>query len=481
MKPAALLSLLLAAWTPSGALAQAVDNPAPAPSTAAPISPPPPPKPAETPWRLYRALGAPEWLRFGLDHRWRFEHLQHDFRASSSGNATGLSIRTLVTAEAQLAPLALGIELQDSRAYASAQTPLNTTIVDPLELLQAYVALRWRGLSLSAGRLTLDVGSRRLVARNEFRNTLNAFTGLDAQWTAPGGALVRALAVVPVVRLPTDATELARNVPRFDRENANTLLWGLFASTAPSEGAPSLLDRAQLEGYLLGLHERDGTDAPSTNRRLFTQGLRLLRAPRAAQLDYQLEGILQLGSSRASSAADDTTDLVHRAGSLHATLGYRFDVAATPRLALQYDYASGDQDPGDGVQGRFDPLFGARRFDFGPTGLYGAFSRANLSSPSWRVEAAPHARVELMLAHRLVWLASSRDAWPPAGLRDTSGASGTFVGNQLEARVRWTPLPKNLVLEVGGAYLVRGRFASTAPGARDLDALYGYTQLTGSL
>jgi hypothetical protein len=463
--------------TPAG------ENPGlpPAPPVAQPTSRTPVPN---GPWRAQDALSLPAWLHLGLEHRARFENLQHDFRSTATGNSTALSLRTLLSAELRFAPLVIGAELQDSRVYASDTTPLNTTIGDPIDVLQAYAGLRHEGLlaggdaaSLMVGRFTMDVGSRRLVARNGFRNTINSFTGVALGWTSPGRHALRAFAVLPVLRLPVDADALADNRIELDRENTDAVLWGAFFGSAPLAAA------VKLEAYVFGLHERDGTDAPSAsaNRRLFTPGLRVLRAPAAGQLDFQVEAMLQLGTSRSSNKATDTTDLTHRAASLHVAGGHRFDTAWSPRVALQYDFATGDGDPGDKVNGRFDPLFGARGFDFGPTGLWGASARSNISSPALRVELAPHRIVEVAAGYRLVWLASSRDAWTTAGLRDTTGASGSFVGHQLDGFVRWHLLPKNLAFEVGAAYLARGGFATDAPDARSAAPVFVYTQFTGRI
>lgn len=292
--------------------------------------------------------------------------------------------------------------------------------------------------SLTAGRLTLDLGSRRLVARQESRNTVNAFTGLDLQWTSPRHDVVRTFAVMPVVRLPSGPAELNDNRAELDRKNTDALFWAAFFQSRP------LNARVTLEAYVLGLYERDSDIAPSSNRRLLTPGLRTLRPPAPGELDFQLEFMGQFGRSRASAAATDTADLEHLALSLHASSGFQFEVPWSPRVALQYDYASGDRAPDSNTNNRFDPLFCARRFDFGPVGLYGAIARSNMSSPGLRVEVRPHRMLDALAAYRLAWLASPRDGWTTAALRDPSGASGSFVGQQAETRVRWHMLPRNL-------------------------------------
>lgn len=456
--------LLLEAWAPVLARAQT-----------------PPRAEERRPWRAHEALGV-SWLRFGLEQRTRFEHLHNDVRVANPGDATGLFLRTLLSVEVRLAPVRAFVEVADARAWSTDATPLNTTLVNPLELLQGWVGLRGEGVlargdtaSLSLGRMTMDLGSRRVVARNEFRNTINAFTGLDLQWTSPARDLLRVFVGMPITRLPSTPAALRSNDIEIDRENTDALFWAVFFTSRP------LPARFVVEGYVLGLHEGDGELAPSSNRRLITPGVRVLRPPAPGEVDLQLEVIGQFGRSRATAAATDAADLDHLAFAVHASCGYRFNVSWAPRVVLQYDHASGDASPDDGVNQRFDPLFGARRFEFGPTALWGAIARSNVISPGLRIEAQPHRTVDTFVAYRPFWLADPRDAWTSAPLRDRTGASGDFVGHQVEARVRWHVLPGNLSVDLGGAALVRGDFARQAPQGEAAPSLYLYSQVTGTL
>ena len=88
------------------------------------------------------------------------------------------------------------------------------------------------------------------------------------------------------------------------------------------------------------------------------------------------------------------------------------------------NYASGDRDPTDGVQQRFDPMFGA---NFAFYGYSGYFSWQNLMDPAVRFSVQPTERLRAELIYRSYWLASDKDAWV-RGLRiDPTGNSGARV------------------------------------------------------
>ncbi len=411
-----------------------------------------------------------------LAQRTRYESLGEQFRVNQSGSADALVLRTLVHARAMpTAWLTVGAELQDSRAPVSSNTVLNTGVVNPVELLRAYLELRHSDVfggqvATRMGRLTMDVGSRRFIARNRYRNTINAFTGIDFEWRGEQGRSVRAFWVLPVVREPVRPSDLEDGDVEFDSESLDYQLWGLhMTSQLPWLGLGEL--------FVFGLHESDTEERPSRKRRLITPGFRIWRSPERGRFDYQLETAFQAGESRASAAS--TTDLDHFAHFHHATVGYTFDAFGTPRLALQYDYASGDDNPDDGDNNRFDTLFGARRFEFGPTGIYGPFARSNLNTPGVRAQWQPLESVSGFLAYRGYWLASDRDVWATTGVRDTTGSSGSFIGSQLEFRIRWRLLPGNLMLEGGYAHIFSGRFmdeADNSPQNGDVD--YGYIALS---
>lgn len=426
------------------------------------------------PWRLEKALNLPQWLSVSGSHRMRFENLHNQFRAGRDGGDQVFLFRTLVLAELKLKHLEFGMELEDSRSeLADPGTPLNTSVVNPLELLQAYVDVQINDLlqrgsksSLRAGRMTMDVGSRRLVARNRYRNTLNAFTGVDWQWHGADKSKLRLFYTLPIQRRVSG--NILDNDARIDKEREEIKFWGVYYSPG------QVFWNSQAEVYFFGLDEDDTSDLATTNREIFTTGFRLYRKASKSNFDYQFESIIQFGESRSSRSSN--TDLDHFSYFQHLELGYTFNSAWSPRVQFQYDYASGDKNPGDSENDRFDTLFGARRFDFGPTSIYGPFARTNLNSPGIRLTIKPRRKINLFAALRGFWLASDDDIWTTARISNTPGQSENYIGTQIETRLRWDILPGNLRLEAGAAHIFSGALMNNA-GKNDTSYFYTLASL----
>jgi hypothetical protein len=207
------------------------------------------------------------------------------------------------------------------------------------------------------------------------------------------------------------------------------------------------------------LSDRPGR--PTRDRSLNTGALRVIAEPIAGGVDYEVEGIIQRGRISTSLAANAPRQDV-AAWFVHGDIGYTFQGGWKPRVAVEYDHASGDRPGGD--YGRFDTLFGMRRADLAPAGLYNAIIRSNLVSPGVRVEATPDKRTDLMASLRPFWLAARRDMFSFTGVRDATGRSGSFAGTQFDGRVRHL-LSKALRLELDAVLFAKGRFLRTAPNA----------------
>lgn len=339
------------------------------------------------PWRLGRALSAPEWLSLDGSYRVRYETLNHPYRAGFSGSDEILVERLLVNARVDVGHFVADVELEDSRQQlADSGTPLGTDIVNTLEPLRVFVRMRFTNafsahdrLDVELGRVTIDNGSRRLVARNRFRNTINAFSGLHALWYGAGGSEVQAFFVQPVQRKVSDFQSLKDNHAKLDTDSGDMRLWGVFLSR------PHLFGNVTGEAYFYRFRSRDHVHIPVADRDLYAPGVRLLVTPAAGAWDFEAEGVYQWGASRAST---DTRDLQHEAGFFHGEIGY----------TLQ------------------------------------------------------------------------------------TGQCGSFVGNQVEARIQYNALSGNLALEFGGAWLIHGEFLENAPNApREGDTTYLYAAATLTL
>jgi hypothetical protein len=344
--------------------------------------------------------------------------------------------------------------MQDSRLLATGpDSYVNTGQVNALEPVNLHVGLQLTDFGpfdgetrVVLGRQFLQVGSRRLVASNEFRNTSNSFTGVSLDHRGPEGARVQLYHVLPQRRLPDARDELLENRVQLDDESLALQLFGGNGEVRPRG------NRLTVGFSYAGLIERDRDSHPTRNRQLHTLGPRIAIPPQSGAFDFELEGFAQFGSISRSLLPNAVTVPV-AAGFVHVETGYRSKRAWRPRLAVQMDLATGD-DRGRSFR-RFDTLFGVRRGDFSPSSLYNVVGRANIIAPALRLELEPRVGTDVFMTWRGLWAESGTDSFSTSGIVNRPGDTGRFSGFEYQGRVRHFLVPDRLRAELHWALLAR--------------------------
>ena len=403
---------------------------------------------------------------FSGSQRTRYESLDPQFRQGFDDSDRVLALQTTLVFDVKFDALQFYAEIMDSRAELNDENSFVAGDVDTLEPIQTFVAWRHKNTfedgadsTLRVGRMTIDLGKRRMIARNRYRNTVNNFLGADWVWQDTDGRSARLFYVLPMMIQPSDSSSQLGNDVELDHAARGTRLIGAYYQLPPLAG------KTVIETYLLDYDVDSPQSNPTAAAHWVAAGARAYRAPKAGAWGYEVETIWEQG--RAGGTVDGVAErnLEQRAYFAHAEAGYGFRGAWQPTLSFQYDLASGDRDPNDASIERFNTLFGARRFDFGPSGIYGPFARSNLETPGLRLALVPQPRWQTTLAYRVFKLAEARDQWVGSGWSDPTGRSGRSLGNQLEASFTWAAIEHRLSIETGFALLELGRFAREVQGS----------------
>lgn len=412
---------------------------------------------------LHDALGLPAWLDLAIDQRTRFEYFAEPFRAGEPGTQTQYPQRTRLRIGVDT-PVGVRFlaEIQDSRTWSDSRDDFTRGEIDKVSFAQLFASgtrrdligsgLRW---DLHLGRMSLDVASRRLVARNGFRNTTNAFDGVHGQVAREGEWRLRGFWTRPVLLDPNYFGNESKGQRR---------LWGIAFEDARWAWC-------HVDLYYLGLHDRLPSGSTLT-RRYHTLGARLRRAPHAGGFDWELEAMGQFGD-RSVLRAGTKERLDQEAFAGHVELGYTFVAPWSPRLLAEFDYASGTADPGGDDSETFDPLYGARGFDLAVTGIYGPFRRSNIVSPGLRLLVKPRKNVSASVKVRYWRLAQEKDAFVGTGLSDPTGSAGDRLGTDLELSVRWHPKTW-LELQAGYDHWWKGSYLDDLGASSGEDSDYFY-------
>lgn len=300
-------------------------------------------------------------------------------------------------------------------------------------------------IRLRAGRQEMGFGSFRLITTREPTNARLAFDGvratLNTRLTTLDAFLVR----------PTDPKIGLFN----DGQDDNTTFWGIY-SASPLSGDRRLV----IDLYYLGLNREKARFANGVGDELrHSIGARL--SGRAHGWDHDTEAVFQFGTFDQPTGSQDII-----AWTIASNTGYTFEHAAwKPRLGLKLNVASGDEDPGDGRLGTFNPLF--------PRNNY--FSDANLLAPYNFFDFHPSVSVRPTdsLSVTAGWDAffrySTDDAvFSPTGIVIPAAASDErFVGSTFTMVADWT-INRNLTLTASYAHFFRGQVVKDA-GGKDVD------------
>jgi hypothetical protein len=396
-----------------------------------------------------------DWLSVSFEQQSRMQFLDGQFRAGLEGSDQALELRHTFKAEANFDSFSLTTEVADMRTYFSdSGTPLDGTITNPLDILQVNLTLPFTSLLSSddggfvkLGRFTMDQGGRRWVARNRFRNTVNSFSGVHAK-LSDGDTGYELFYTLPTNRR-FDGDPLD-NKPKLDNEPGDTRFWGAFFVTQ----LPGLPDF--FETYLYGLEENRQALDKRERFDILSTGIRMYRRPAKGQWHYEAEAMFQFGDSPALDSFSPQRN--HRAQFLHLEAGYSFEMPWQPRLSLIYDYASGDENPLDDETNSFDSLYGVPRPEYGPTGIYRAFVRNNISTPGLLLNLQPASNVDAFIKLQDYSLAAEEQGWRTTRYQHPGNLGEDHVGTQLETRVRWHLLSRSLTLEAGYTWLDAGDY-----------------------
>ncbi|MES2580683.1 MAG: alginate export family protein [Pseudomonadota bacterium] len=430
----------------------------------------------------YDAFADVDWLDIGLEHRARYEIRDNDYRRNAENVDQPFLLRTraYLGIKEILDPLRLAIEVQDSRRNHSDYTrEFDTRDVDQSDVVQGYAELYFketpfgkddlgnnRPFWVKAGRLAWESLDRRLIARNEWRNTTNSFQGVRANiGEKKNDWQLEAFAVKPVQRFTTRLDEVDHSQD-FYGVIGDWRGWSEYVTLQPyyfllkQDGDRVKYDSngRELTGAALS--------AVQIDREIHTAGLRAYGAFNSGW-DYDTSYAKQWGNQdRFLSNALGKINVDHDAYSYGAELGYTFKSSWKPRVSAYYGVATGDSTPATGTDRtdsqRFERLFGFAR----PWSNNDYIQMENIRTPKLHLEFEPKVafleNVKVDTSFSWYRLDDASDRWQAgSNLRDRTGNSGNDLGKEIDVRVRF-PINQYASLNIGYAHFWAGDFVKNA-------------------
>jgi Alginate export len=388
----------------------------------------------------------PHWIFFGVEERFRSEGFHNNAFKLHSDDSYFLNRFRLRMTLVPTRWFKLVAETQDARPFLQAP-PYGPPNEVRWDLKLAYAEFgdpetSW--ISVRVGRQLINYNDT-IIANSEWRNQGRSYDAAvtNLHYDRYRLGIFAASAVVPLIA-------------GISHHQQGNNIYGLYGSI------DHILPNSTLEPFVLWRVQP--SVAVETTAKLKTgrqdekaYGIRF-KGITLGTLDYSYEAILERGS-------DGSNDI--RAWGETFGAGYRFNnIYWHPRFFGQYDYASGDKNPSDGVHGAFDTMYPTAHDRFGVSDQFGW---QNIVAGREGITIEPRRRWTITGQYLDFWLASATDGlYNTSGgmiVRDTTGRAGKHIGEEFDA-YSWFELNAHVNFGVGVGHLMPGNFLeATTKGA----------------
>ncbi len=312
---------------------------------------------------------------------------------------------------------------------------------DQWELYQAYAQIgnpKEFPLSLKIGRQELSYGEERFIGKSDWGNTGRVFDAAKLRFEQGDYSVDGFIGRINVV--DDNSLNLVNDYEFFS---------GVYA------GAKNLIPKMDTHLYFISRNNAGTT--VTTDRDVYTVGARLASLPgQFGNWDFALEFAGQFGTM-------GTRD--HTAFASFVTAGHTWkDAAWTPRLGIQYDWGSGDEDSTDTKSGTFDQLYGTNHGKYGYMDIIGL---RNIHDPHLRFSAKPHKDLTVAADLHAFFLSNDRDSFYSESGTARTGSYGVnpqfskYLGSELDIVFNYSAT-KWWTLQAGYAHFFVGSYIKSS-------------------
>ncbi len=382
----------------------------------------------------------PDKIKVGGEFRTRVElRTNEDLNSAVPDNDVFVLLRTRVYLDLNpTSYVRLFAMFQDSETLGQNAASI-FKVPDRRKLYQAFLYLKNDAplvTSLKMGRQEMIYGDERLIGAFNWSNLGRSFDGA-------------------VVRLENAHFWLDLFGTRIHPAGKENQFAGAYGHW---KGFP----QGELEAYALYLHgSKSGLNGGSLS--IVTIGSRL-KGKFKKNYDYGFEGAYQTGTSGGSTVSAFAT---------HLRFGYTFPLGFKPRLGIEYNFASGDENPGTGKVTTFNNLFPTNHDKYGYMDL---FSWKNLHDIRFSFDTQPLEWLKTKLDYHAFFLPDpANGAFLASGAQWRAGAPGAghFAGQEVDLLFTFKPW-KYFDALVGYSVFFPGTFFSDT-GPSDTSHFF-YTQ-----
>lgn len=398
----------------------------------------------------------PEWVRIGGEYRFRAEGFS-GIRGKEGANDLYYLSRLRLDVTFKLGKhWKVFLQGQDAHVFSFKARPIPFIHEDTMDLRQAYIQWNQKdkgGLVFKIGRQELSYGDQRLIGGLNWTNTTRTFDAVKMAYSNDK---------VAVDMFAASVVKIQNSV--FDKHGDGNNIYGTYVVL------PKVVKKATWNNYFYYKTDRPmvrSEDGKIGTTSVYTVGTNLV-GKLGTKTGYEIDAIVQRGSFSNDSI---------RAHALHTKLSQTLSKKENvPSVFVEYNHASGDKRPGDGVRGTFDQLFPTGHARYGLMDQVGFKNMHNVwLGTIWQ----PHKKLKLQFDYHSLWLYNRRDGLYNASgalvARIPDGSAPRHIANEVDLRVTYT-FNKLVQLEGGYGHWIPGGFWKKAtPGSSQS---FGYTMLT---